>query len=421
MTNITTNLYETKREIVNFSKKISSGLNKRTTKFILDMQYGIAKSGSCLISEIARSLGEEIKLGYTIERLCDNLSNLHEEEKTQVWDNYIEEVKRNIDKENAVVLFDDSDINKEYSRKLEDLDRVIDASSQDKKIVNGYHVCEATILTKNEKQPVSIYSKIYSCKSKDFISKNKYTIESIKRAKEIVGENFTGIFDRGYDDKKIYEYMSENNHQFVVRLDDERKMLFKGKKRSVEEVAKERKGKIAMKLLFKDNEEVEVYLSHTKTILPYNQREYQLVIVYGINEDKPMKLLTNIEIKTKEDVIKVVRLYFSRWRIEEYFRGKKQEYEFENMRVRTLESMNNLNMLLTIHLGHMAILADKIDKNLLTLKIIYASKSLKNKAIVWLSQMARGIIEILKYAHTGIKEYQKIEKREKYTQLVLKL
>lgn len=85
------------------------------------------------------------------------------------------------------------------------------------------------------------------------------------------------------------------------------------------------------------------------------------------------------------------------------FRGKKQEYDFENMRVRTLESMNHLNMMLTIHLGHLAILADNIDKKLLTLKIIYASKSLKDKAIVWLSQIARGIKNMLIYAHNGIK------------------
>ena len=65
--------------------------------------------------------------------------------------------------------------------------------------------------------------------------------------------------------------------------------------------------------------------------------------------------------ESKEDVIRIVRLYLSRWRIEEHFRGKKQEYDFENMRVRTLKSMNNLNMMLTIHLGHIAILADKID------------------------------------------------------------
>ena len=421
MNNITTNTYEMKREINNFSQKMSKGLNKSTSKFVLDMQYGLAKGGSCLISEIARALNEDIKLGYTIERLCDNLVNLYPEEKEQIWKNYLNEVKRNIDKENAVALFDDSDINKEYSKKLEDLDQVIDGSSPDKKIVNGYHVCEATMLTKKEKQPISVYSKIYSCKSKDFKSKNNYTMESIKAVENLVCDNFTGIFDRGYDDNKIINYMSKGKRKFVVRLDDNRTLLFKGKKKSVEEVAKARKGKITMKLLFDDNEETEVMLSYTKAVLPNNKKEYVLVIVYGLSEEHPMKLLTNIEIKEKEDVIKVVRLYLSRWKIEEHFRGKKQEYDFENMRVRTIESMNNLNMLLTIHIGHIAIIADKVNKNLLTIKIIYASKSLRGKAIVWLSQIARGIKNILAYAHEGIKVWEDITIKVHERQLQLRL
>ena len=421
MNNFTTNTYEMKREIVNFAKKISEGLNKPTSKFIMDMQYGLAKGGSCLVSEISRALDENIKLSYTIERLCDNLANLYPEEKQIIWNNYLEKVKNNVDKENAIVLFDDSDINKEYSRKLEDLDRVVDASSQDKKIVNGYHVCEATVLTKNQSQPMSLYSKIYSCKSKDFISKNTYTLESIKATENVVGKDFIGIFDRGYDDNKIFNYMSKSGHKFVIRLDDERTLLFKGKRKSVKEIANSRKGKIKMTALFDDNEEIELMISYTKAVLPYNNKEYTLVIVYGLSEDKPMKLLTNLEYAEKEDVIKIVRLYLSRWRIEEHFRGKKQEYDFENMRVRTLESMNNLNMMLTIHLGHIAILADKIDKNLLVIKILYASKSLKEKAIVWLSQIARGIKAILAYAHSGIKEWQDIERKEEYKQLCLKL
>lgn len=420
MSYFTMNTYEMKREMLNFSKKIAKGVKNPTTKFVMDMQYGLAKGGSCLISNIARNLDETIKLNYTIDRLCDNLSNLCMEEKKIIWNNYLDEVKENIDKENAVVLFDDSDINKEYSKKLEDLDKVIDASSKDKRIVNGYHVCEATVLTKNEKQPMSIYSKIYSCKSEGFKSKNAYTLESIEEAEKVIGENFTGIFDRGYDDKKLFKYMSDKKHKFVVRLEDKRTLLFKGKKRSVEEVAKTRKGKIIYKAIFNE-EEYELTVSYTKAVLPYNKKEYTLVIVYGLNEEKPMKLLTNIEAKEKEDIIKIVRLYLSRWRIEEHFRGKKQEYDFENMRVRTLESMNNLNMMLTIHLGHIAILADNINKKMLTIKIIYASKSLKETAIVWLSQIARGIREILKYAHTGIKEYQKIEQRGMCRQIQLKL
>lgn len=85
-----------------------------------------------------------------------------------------------------------------------------------------------------------------------------------------------------------------------------------------------------------DNEEYNLTLSYTKTILPRNKKECTLVIVYGLSEKHPMKLLTNIEINDKEDVIRMARLYFSRRRIDEHFRSKKQEYDFENMRVRTL-------------------------------------------------------------------------------------
>ena len=106
-----------------------------------------------------------------------------------------------------------------------------------------------------------------------------------------------------------------------------------------------RKGKVRMELWFDDNEKYEVYVSHTKVTLPYNKKEYELVIVYGLSEERPLILLTNRNIKSKEDVIKVVRMYFYRWRIEEYFRAKKQEYKFEDMRIRTLKGMNVLNLI----------------------------------------------------------------------------
>lgn len=425
MNNFTTNCYEMKREIANFSKKMSKNLSKPTKKFVMDLQYGISKGGSCLVSDIARALNDNIKLKNVIERICDNLANLGDEEKETIEENYLNEVKKYIDKDNTIAIFDDSDINKEYSKKLEDLDRVIDASSLSKKVVNGYHVCEAVLLTKNQQQPISVYSKIYSCKSNDFISKNEYTFASIKRVESVVGSRFTGLFDRGYDDNKIIDYMSKDGRKMVIRLNDRRTLLFKGKKKSIEEIAGTRKGKIVYKALFDDNEEVELTISYTRATLPYNNKEYNIVIIYGLSDEKPMKLITNITFKDKKDIIKIVRLYLSRWRIEEHFRGKKQEYDFENMRVRTLKSMNNLNMMLSIHLGHIAMLADHINRKLLSIKIIYASESLKNTAIVWLSQMAKGIKAMLKFAHTGIQEWRSKTKSKKenydYEQLALDL
>ena len=416
MSNYTMDTYEIKREICNFSKNVSNNLKKSEKKFVTDMLYGLSGAGSCLISDIARTLKEDIKLKNTIERLCDNLNGFDNVET--IYNNYINEIG-DIYGEEPVAIFDDSDIAKIYGNKFEDLDNIIDGSSLNKKVTKGYNVCEAVILTEKEKQPISVYSKIYSCKSDGFISKNKYTLDSIDAVQKVLKRKFTGVFDRGYDDNKIIDYMDDN--YFVIRINDRRVFLFKGKKKNAYEEAKKRKGKIKIALWFDDKEEHEVYISHTRVTLPYNNKEYELVFCYGLSEDRPLLLLTNRIIKCKEDVIRVVRLYFSRWRVEEYFRAKKQEYDFENIRLRTLKGMNNLNLLLTIHLGHIGKLIEEMDKKLLSIKIIEASKSLKNKVIVWIGQFARGIKNMLSYAHEGIKKWQKIEKRCKYKQLSLKL
>lgn len=420
MNNYTQNTYEIKRDIINFSKKVTCNLDKVSTKFVMDMQYGISKSKSCLISEISRSLNENINLKNTIERLCDNLVRLDNNRISTIKDNYIEEIKKYFPEE-PIAIFDDSDIAKRYGKKFEDLDRVIDASDPDKKIVNGYHVCEAVILGKNEKQPFSVYSEIYSCKSDNFISKNKYTKDSIDKVISILQRKCNMVFDRGYDDNKIIDYVDKSNNNFVIRMDDNRTFLFKGKKKNAYEEALKRKGKIRMELWFDDNEIHEVSVLHTKVSLPYNKKDYELVFVYGLSEERPLILLTNRSIHSKEDVIKIVRLYFYRWRVEEYFRSKKQEYDFENMRVRTLKAINNLNLMLMLHMGYLGILIEDMDRKLLTIKIIEASKSLRKKVLIWFGQISRGIGEMLSFAHTGIKEWQNIEERQEYRQLYLKL
>ena len=419
MNNYTMDCYETKREILNFSKKMANRLNKTVTKFIIDMQYGLSRGKSCLISEIARSLEEKIDLKNTIERLCDNLVGMKEQEIKQIEKNYQNEIKEYFGNE-PIAIFDDSDIAKRYGKKFEDLDDIIDASSEKKEVVKGYHVCEATILGEKEKQPFSVYSKIYSCKSEGFVSMNRYTIESIQTVINVLNRKCNMIFDRGYDDNKIIEYVDQSNNYFVIRMNDKRNFLFKGRKKNAYQEAIKRKGKIRMTIWFEE-EKYEVSVSHTKVTLPYNKKDYELVIVYGLSEERPLILLTNRSIHSKEDVIKVVRLYFYRWRVEEYFRSKKQEYDFENMRVRSLKAMNCLNLMLMIHMGHLSMLIEDMDKKLLTIKIINRSKSLKNKVLVWFYQIARGIKEILSYAKKGIKELEKIEKREKYKQITFRL
>lgn len=165
----------------------------------------------------------------------------------------------------------------------------------------------------------------------------------------------------------------------------------------------------------------ECSISYTRVELPACKGiEITLVTIHGLSDEGPMMLLTNLDVKDKASAEHIVRLYFLRWRIEEYFNIKK-EYNWENSLLRSLESMNNLNMFLTIAITHVSILVEKLDKNFHSNLILERAKSLQEKAIVYLGMMSTGIKEILRYARTGIKEWQHIEVRTKYRQLQLKL
>lgn len=426
MNNFTTNTYEMKRDILKFSKKISTGLDKPTTKFISDMIYGIEKSNSILFSEIARALQEDIKLKNTIERLCDNCKFLSDKSVSIIKDNYFKLSLKQLPDDEIILIEDDSDVNKEHSNKLEDLCIVRDASSKQEKYVNGYHVCEIVALSKNEHQPISLYSKIYSTESKGFKScpdetkeSEKYVVDKIRQTSD---SKIIIVKDRGYDSFELFKSTIDNKVSFVVRLDGNRHLLFKGKKRLVSDVASSRKGKIHTKLMYK-GENIDCYISYTSVQLPkMKDKDLNLVIIYRKDEENdPMYLLTDLPIKSKEDVEKIARIYMLRWRIEEYFKSKKQNYDFENFRLRSLRAINNLNLILTCVMLHLGVLTEKMNVKLLVIKIIEASESLKNKALVWYGQISKGIAKILEYAHVGIKEWFEIETRGKYKQLELKL
>lgn len=326
-----------------------------------------------------------------------------------LWSNYREVITNYIGEE-VIAILDDSDIAKRGSKKLEDLDMVVDASSDKKELVPGYNVCEAVILGVREKQPMSVYSKIYSCQSDDFKSKKNYTFESIDAVRNTTNRTTTFVADRGYDDKKIYKYIEEKGDCFVIRL-NKRNLYFKGKARNIKEVATSRKGKIRMDMMFEGEKKI-CYISHSKVQLGKDEKEYEFIVLYGLGEE-PLMLLTNREVKNTSDLRKIVRIYFSRWRIEEYFRAKKQEFGFEKYFVRTLEAMNMLNLILTMLIGYLQTVAEKININVLGIKLKYASDSLREKVVVWLSQLARGLKEILRTARTGIKNLLNIEHRKK--------
>ena len=152
--------YEIKRDLANFSSKVSKGLKRPQEKFLLQMLYGILEGNKLHLSEIGRSLKENISLKKTIDRLSRNLNSFKGREA--VMDNYIAFVKQNIKEDYAVIIVDGSDIAKPAAEKMEALSDIRDGSTGE--MARGYLTVEAAVLSKEGKMPLPVYERVFSAK-----------------------------------------------------------------------------------------------------------------------------------------------------------------------------------------------------------------------------------------------------------------
>lgn len=415
MVHYTSNTYQMKREILTYSNKISRALSKPERKFIADMNYGILASGSCLLTDIVDQLHEPSRKINIVDRLSKHLSKGTPQAALNAYLTLVKEWCPS----HPVIHIDDSDIVKPDGYKFESLGLVRDGSesSSTKSIFKkGYHVTEATVLTKSG-HPVSIFSKIHSSKEKEFTSVNDVTFSAMECAAALF-KKATFVMDRGYDSNRIFLKLDAMKQDYVIRLTTKRKLLYHNKWVLATELCNHRKGKVKLPLFYK-GERHDAYLSHVKVQITASRKNIYLVLVYGIT-DHPMMLATNRKIESKDDLIKIARLYFSRWKIEEYFRCKKQVFQFENFRVRKLKSINALNFYLTLCMAFLGHISMKSETNALKVAIIRTANPLKEKIAFYYYRLAKGISDILSYAKEGVRLWFKAE-RPTYCQLRLKM
>ena len=415
MSNFTSNTYTLKRKILTFTNKISRNLSKPEKKFTADITYGMLASGSCLLTDVCDQLREPSKKINVVDRLS---RHLEKGTPASTASAYLQQVKKWVPAE-PVIYIDDSDIVKPEGYKFEALGIVRDGSeSTSTKNVykKGYHVTEACVLTSGN-HPVSIFSKIHSSHEKDYKSANTITFQAMEQGAAFFGKA-TFAMDRGYDDNKMFLKLDDLKQDYVIRLKSNRKLLYHNKWTTATELRNRRKGKIKTNVFYKGKDQ-EAYLSHVKVQITASRKDIYLVLVYGITEH-PMMLATNKEIKSKDDVIRVARIYLSRWKIEEYFRCKKQMFQFENFRVRKLKAINALNFYITLCMAFLAMISMESETNALKVSIIKTANPIKEKVFFSYYRLAKGISGILSYAKEGVRLWFRT-KRPAYRQLCLKL
>jgi hypothetical protein len=396
---------------INFGNKLSLSVSKPIMKSINDFIFGILKSNSSLLSEIARALKENIKIKDTIDRLSKNLEKIYMVKDT-IYENYYSSIKKRIN-DNTFFHVDNSDVNKNKSTVLEDLDMVKDGSSNKNELVKGYWMTEVVATNGVDSLPISLYSRIFSTLTKGFKSINDETFKAIKQIVKHFGKIGTYVMDRGYDDSKYFEAFLKSGINFIIRGKKNRNVVYKGRKTNIVALADSFKGKINVKLVIK-GKELNRKCSYADVIIPSINKQLTVIFVYFKNE--VAIFYTNKKITTKKEVIGCINGYYMRWRIEEYFKYRKQQFGFENYRVRSLAKMNALVLLLNISIACISLMTKTCYK--LKQVVFYYSKAIKNKVYFEYYRITDGIYNILAHIEKGIRHLY-VKKESKRIQLSL--
>ena len=250
--------YEIKRDLAVFSQKISKDLKRPKSKFVTRMIYGILAGNKVHLSEIARSLNEKITLKKTIDRLSRNLFGFSE--KDVVMKNYIAEVRKQIDEEQAVIVIDNSDITKPCSLKMEAISDVHDGSTGE--IRKGYFTIEAAVLSKDKKMPMPVYEKVFSSAEDGFASMTHENLCCLKSLSAHFWKNCVRTLDRGFDANEYYRYFLKNDEKFVIRAKKNRNVIYRNKTQNIIDAANFYKGNYRMDFIDKRGKRIECKISY---------------------------------------------------------------------------------------------------------------------------------------------------------------
>ena len=130
-----------------------------------------------------------------------------------------------------------------------------------------------------------------------------------------------------------------------------------------------------------------------------------------------MMLLTNLQSGDKRLAVTVTKVYLMRWRIEEYHGFKKQQFDFEDFRVRSLNSIRNLDLLLTVAIGYIGMLSERADDKRMVIELIHISKRIYDIPKFRYYAISFGINAVLSKGKQGI-TYM-LRKRRRCDQLCL--
>jgi len=295
------------------------------------------------------------------------------------------------------LIHDPCDIRKEYSKKLENIGKVLDL---DKNVVNGYYTFNTVAVDNENKRLHLVDTKVYSNREPQFVSQkelalyHKGTLQKsedpeVQKRTEIIRElveldnyvnlskvtkeqlqktsqafkqeqpevQITHTLDSGFDNHDLFNYIDkELKDEFVIRL----KLSRNSNETYLDDNSKEKHVKIKEARFAKQKRfhiqkiqiKAKVYQQASCLIeyddITFEEQTYPIVRITLNDKNgqkifkEPMLLLTNRQIKTAEQAHGVYFTYLQRSKIEGVFKFLKDVLGWEEFQIRDFESIKNI-------------------------------------------------------------------------------
>jgi hypothetical protein len=363
-----------KAQLTKFTLELSEGLSKPLRAFVGEMLFGIQASQDVKLSNIARSLQEEIPLIKTEDRLSRNLQA--QELESHLSERLVELGSRRVEA-NTVLCLDLSDVRKEYAEKMEYLDRVWDGSEGE--VHAGYWLLSVTAAGVEGSEITPLYQKLFSARAQDFVSENAEILAGVDRLRAHTAGRGIWTIDRGGDRKKLLEPLLERRQRFVIRSTGQRAVINRRPQRVTVHAlgARCRRRYRARVIRIEDGQEkiLQLRFGAEPIRLPGREEKLLLVVIAGGGQE-PMLLLTNLAgARDSSTLWWIMRAYLTRWKIEETFRFIKQSYQVEDIRVLRYQRLQNLIVLVTAAAYFAAtFLGQKLKLKILCEKLLIISR-----------------------------------------------
>ncbi len=339
-------------EFNSYYHRLSKYISKPEMRFVEEACHGILTSKSIIVTKMATYLHDKIKLKKTQERFRRHYN------KDGFWERlitgHIQSVK-NAFHHGDYLLFDLSDIQKKYATAMEGLTRVYDGLT--KGIGPGYWLANIVGVRRDGSRLFPLYSKLYSF-MKGTLSENQEIISAIDLVSEYVCKKLIWVIDRGGDRQILIDHLLTRSKFFIIRMTGKGKLQYLNRVRTLKEVSH----RVRMYYTFtvekiKKNHSVyerydlgavKVNYVHPESGRIYSDKQLWLVVAKGHHKGYSWYLVSSDKTTSREVCEECFKGYGYRWKIEEYHRHVKDQYNLEAIQIRTFNGLQSMMPVITV-------------------------------------------------------------------------